>query len=256
MLTASNLSGLKGVKHGFFTRRGGVSRDGDMGGLNCGYGSDDTPENVSENRRIALARLNAADNVLVTAYQIHSARSVRVDEPWNREDAPEADAMASSNTGVVLGILTADCAPVLFADARAGVVGAAHAGWRGARSGVLESCLQEMVALGAASANISAAVGPCIAQVSYEVGPEFYEDFMGEKAVNERFFVTSERAGHYHFDLSGYVEHRLSGLGLASVEGLGVDTCTDAQRFYSYRRCTLNGQKDYGRLLSAIMLEK
>lgn len=255
MLKASNLSGLKGIKHGFFTRRGGVSRDGDMGGLNCGYGSGDAPQNIAQNRRLALERMDAAGSVLVTAYQIHSARSVRVEAPWAREEAPEADAMASGKSGVALGILTADCAPVLFADAFAGIVGAAHAGWRGARTGVLESCLQEMVALGANPANISAAVGPCIAQNSYEVGPEFHQDFLAEDPGNELFFTRSPREHHFLFDLTGYVQKRLGKLGLASVEGLGVDTCADPDRFYSYRRCTLNGEKDYGRLLSAIVLE-
>ncbi len=255
MLKASNLSGLKGIRHGFFTRRGGVSGDGNMGGLNCGFGSDDHPENITENRRLALERLGAKNSKLVTAYQVHSARSVSVDTPWVREDAPEADAMASEKPNVALGILTADCAPVLFADGAARIIGAAHAGWKGARSGILESCVQEMVALGATPGNISAAVGPCIAQVSYEVGPEFHRDFIDEDKANEGFFVTSSKDNHYLFDLTGYVEKRLAKLNLASVEGLGMDTCADPERFYSYRRCTLNGGKDFGRLLSAIVLE-
>jgi len=256
MLKASNIAALKGIRHGFFSRLGGVSPDGGMGGLNCGFGSDDRPENVARNRDIALQRLGVEKCDLVTAYQIHSATAVRVSEPWQREQAPEADAMASDCTGVVLGILTADCAPVLFADSTARVVGAAHAGWRGARSGVLEACLEEMQGLGADPSNISAAVGPCIAQNSYEVGPEFREDFVAESPDNDKFFAVAVRAGHFMFDLTGYVENRLSGLGLASVEGLGVDTCADSENFYSYRRCTLKGEKDYGRLLSAITLEE
>ena len=254
MLKATNLSALKGIRHGFFTRLGGVSREGDMTGLNCGFGSDDTPENVTSNREIAMQRLGVAGRSLVTAYQVHSARTVAVHQPWQREDAPQVDAMVSGENTVVLGILTADCAPVLFADGVAGVVGAAHAGWRGARTGVLESCVQEMLALGATQDNIFAAVGPCIAQASYEVGPEFQLDFLNDDPDNEVFFKPSQRAGHFMFDLAGYVEMRLSRLCLASVEGLGVDTCADAQRFYSYRRCTLRGEKDYGRLLSAITL--
>jgi len=255
MLTASNLATLSGVRHGFFTRHGGVSADGrgDMDGLNCGFGSDDSPENVAENRRLALQRLGTAGK-LVTAYQVHSATAVRVDKPWAREDSPQADAMVSATGQIVLGILTADCAPVLFADAKAGVIGAAHAGWRGARSGVLEACLAQMVAQGANPANINAAIGPCIAQSSYEVGPEFHQDFMDEDAANGAFFRSAQRPGHFQFDLPGYILGRLAKLGLESMMALGEDTCADPERFYSYRRCTLNGEKDYGRLLSAITL--
>lgn len=253
MLCASN---LQGVRHGFFTRQGGVSGHGDggMDGLNCGFGSQDDPQNVAENRRLALARLGAQGGDLVTAYQVHSARVVRVSQAWAPKDAPQADAMTSHTGGVVLGILSADCAPVLLADTSAGVIGAAHAGWRGARAGVVEACIEDMVGLGARAANINVAIGPCIAQSSYEVGPEFQQDFIAQDAANQAFFVASKRPGHYMFDLPGYILGRLSGLGLASHIWLGVDTCADAKRFYSYRRCTLKGQKDYGRLLSAISL--
>jgi YfiH family protein len=255
MLKASNLAALKGVRHGFFSRLGGVSIDVGMSGLNCGFGSEDTPENVAQNREIALQRLGAADRDLVTTYQVHSSIAVRVRKPWQREQSPKADAMASDCTDVVLGILTADCAPVLFADSTARVVGAAHAGWRGARGGVLEQCLAEMCSLGADLSNISAAVGPCIAQNSYEVGPEFYEEFIDEDLDNIKFFNASSQANHFMFDLTGYVEKCLFDLGLESVEGLGLDTFAEPERFYSYRRCTLNGENCYGRLLSAIMLE-
>jgi YfiH family protein len=255
MLKASNLAALKGVRHGFFSHLGGVSSDGGMSGLNCGFGSDDTPENVARNREIALQRLGATEYELVTTHQVHSATAIRVSEPWQREQSPEADAMASDCTGVVLGVLTADCAPVLFADSTARVVGAAHAGWRGARTGVLEHCLEEMCGLGADPSNISAAVGPCIGQNSYEVGLEFHEDFLTDSPNNGKFFIAATRTDHFMFDLTGYVESRLSSLGLASVEGLGVDTCAEPERFYSYRRCILNGEKSYGRLLSAIMLK-
>ena len=258
MLEASNLAALSGVRHGFFTRRGGGSDDemGDMNGLNCGFGSDDLPENVARNREIALQRMGVPAGQLVTAYQVHSAKAISVEQPWARAQSPEVDAMASNQSGVVLGILTADCTPVLFADAEAGVVGAAHAGWRGARSGVLEACLNEMISLGAEPGRTVAAIGPCIAQQSYEVGPEFQADFMDEDSANARFFEPSERDGHFMFDLPGYVLERLQSQGLASIEALGIDTCSDAERFYSYRRCTLNGEKDYGRLLSAICLEE
>ncbi|MBL6930111.1 MAG: peptidoglycan editing factor PgeF [Rhodospirillales bacterium] len=255
MLTASNLNG---VRHGFFTRKGGVSADGigDMDGLNCGFGSDDSSENVAENRRLAVARLGVQGCDLVTAYQVHSAKVVRVTQAWAHQDAPQVDAMVTGESGMVLGILTADCAPVLFADRTAGIIGAAHAGWRGARAGVVEACIAEMVAIGARPSNIDAAIGPCIAQSSYEVGPEFYQDFIDEDAAHDDFFKTATRPGHFQFDLSGYIERRLSRLELASVAALGVDTCGDPERFYSYRRCTLNGEKDYGRLLSAIVLEQ
>lgn len=255
MLKASNLAAVEGVRHGFFTRRGGVSRDTGTGGLNCGFGADDDPENVMENRRRAMERMGAVGGTLVTAYQVHSARAVAVEAPWRREDAPQADALASGRTDVVLGILTADCAPVLFADGAARVVGAAHAGWRGARAGVLEACVAEMVRQGAEPARITAAVGPCIAQPSYEVGAEFRDGFVEDQADNEAFFIPARRDGHFLFDLAGYVQRQLTRLGLASVDSLGVDTCAEEERFYSYRRSTLNGEKDYGRLLSAIALE-
>lgn len=254
MLTASNLNG---VRHGFFTRKGGVSADGagDMGGLNCGFGSEDNPENVAENCRLAIAQLGVEDCDLVTVYQIHSAKVVRVTRAWAREDAPYADAMVTGESGVVLGILTADCAPVLVADKTAGIIAAAHAGWRGARTGVVEACIDKMVSMGSVLSNISVAIGPCIAQASYEVGPEFYQDFIDEDAAHEDLFKAAKRPDHFQFDLSGYIERRLSGLGLASVSAQGVDTFGDPERFYSYRRCILNGQEDYGRLLSAIVLE-
>jgi len=255
MYTASNLAQASRVRHGFFSRRGGVS-DVPFEGLNCGYGSDDDHDCVTENRRLAMLRLDASGCPLVTAYQVHSADAVIVDEPWSPADAPKADAMVTSRPGQVLGILTADCAPVLFADGQAGVIGAAHAGWRGAKSGVLENCIQSMVTAGASPGRISAAVGPCIGQVSYEVGPEFKAEFIKEEAGNDRFFLPSPREGHALFDLGGYVMHRLDRLGLASCELLGRDTCGEAEEFFSYRRGTLAGAPDYGRLLSAIVIEE
>jgi len=253
MLTATNIVGLPRVRHGFFTRRGGVS-DGAFMGLNCGFGSDDDATKVAENRRLALMRLGVEGRPLVTAYQVHSADALIVDEPWPVAGAPKADAMVTSRPGLVLGILTADCAPVLFADPKARVVGAAHAGWRGTKSGVLERCLETMLKKGASVGAISAAVGPCIGQSSYEVGPEFHKEFLGEDAGNEKFFEPSPRQAHYLFDLGRYALKRLLAMGLASTEFLGQDTCADADRFYSYRRGTLAGTPDYGRLLSAITI--
>jgi len=254
MFKAENLTTVSCARHGFFTREGGVS-EGPYRSLNCGYGSDDNRDRVSENRRRVLAGLGVPDARLVTAYQVHSARTVIVDDGWDLENAPRADAMVTASPGVALGILTADCAPVLFCDGRAGVVGAAHAGWKGARNGILESCVKEMCRLGANADRIVAAVGPCIGQDSYETGPEFFQDFVSENRDNERFFVPSGRDGHYLFDLEGYAVMRLKALGLDSVVGLGLDTLSDEQRFFSYRRGTLAGVTEYGRLISAIVLE-
>ena len=243
MLKAENLETAAGVRHGFFTREGGASK-APYAGLNCGYGSGDDPRAVTENRRRALDMMGASGSELVTAYQTHSVDVVVVKETWSPENAPKADALVSDRPGIVLGILTADCAPVLFADPAAGVIGAAHAGWRGARSGVLEACVAAMEGLGANPANIAAAVGPCIRQASYEVGPEFHEDFIADDAGNEKFFVPSGRDGHTLFDLPGYVLARLSGLGLAAVTGMDADTLADEGRYYSYRRATLAGKKE------------
>ncbi len=243
---------MKGVRHGFFTRQGGVS-NGLYESRNCGFGSDDTAAQVAENRARAMTDLGA--DALVTAYQCHSARAVTVTEPWVPSDAPEADAMASDRPGIALGVLTADCAPVLFADQRARVIGTAHAGWRGALDGVVEAAFEAMAALGATAEETVAAVGPCIGQVSYEVGPEFREAFVAADAGNAGYFVPSSRPGHHQFDLAGYVAARLGDLGLASVEVLGLDTYGDEARFFSYRRACHAGEDDHGRLISLVTLE-
>ncbi len=244
------LAGAKGIAHGFFTRRGGVS-EGLYGSLNCGPGSLDDPERVAANRGRAVAALGHGD--LVTCYQVHSARVVCVRGPWDG-DPPQADGMASATPGVVLGVLTADCAPVLFADVGAGVIGAAHAGWRGARAGVLEATVAAMVGLGATPEAIRAGVGPCIGQESYEVGPEFKDDFISDDPENAGYFVPSGRDGHVLFNLPGYVSGRLERIGLERVEALSLDTYAHEDRFFSYRRVTHQGGKDYGRNLSAIVL--
>lgn len=243
---------LKGVRHGFFTRRGGVSR-GLFASRNCGFGSGDEAALVAENRARAVTDLKT--DALVTTYQCHSARCVTVTEPWAPGDAPQADAMASDRPGIALGILTADCAPVLFADQRARVVGVAHAGWRGALDGVVEAAFDAMAALGATAGETVAAVGPCIGQASYEVGPEFRDAFVAADAGNAGFFVRSTRPDHHRFDLAGYVAARLSAMGLASVEVLGLDTYGDEARFFSYRRACHAGEDDYGRLISLVTLE-
>lgn len=243
-----------GILHGFFSAEGGVS-EGLYASRNCGFGSADARENVAANRARCLADLAPrAGAVLVTAYQVHSPTALRVTEPWEPGAAPQADALVTDRPGLALGILTADCAPVLFADAEAGVIGAAHAGWKGALGGVLEATVQEMLALGARAERISAAVGPHIAQGSYEVGPEFRDRFLAADPANDHFFAPSDRPGHARFALGAYVGARLAGLGLGQVSVDANDTAAADLRFFSYRRACLAGEPDYGRGLSAIVL--
>ncbi len=253
MLTADALSDAKPLRHAFFTREGGVS-DGIYASLNCGLGSGDEAAHVHANRARALRRLGMPEGALTTAYQIHSADVAVVEEPWRETSRPKLDAMVTDRPGIALGILTADCAPVLLADPRAGVVGAAHAGWRGATAGILEATVSRMEALGADRASVAAAVGPCIHQPSYEVGPEFHQAVTAADPGHGDFFTPARRQGHHMFDLPGYIGRRLDQLGLAACEILPHDTCADAARFFSYRRTTLNGGGDYGRLLSVIAL--
>jgi YfiH family protein len=254
MITLSALNDSPGVRHGFFTRDGGVS-DGLFTSLNVGFGSGDAPEKVSENRARAMAALDLPADRLVTCFQIHSPEVVVVDEPWRREDNPRADAMVTRRRGLALGILTADCAPILLADPAASVIGAAHAGWRGALTGVIDATVQAMVRLGAAPQRIRAAIGPCIAQRSYEVGPEFPAPFLACQPGNDDFFAPARRAGYFLFDLPGYVERRLGDCRIGSIQRAPCDTLAEATRFFSYRRACLNGEGDYGRGLSAIVLE-
>jgi YfiH family protein len=242
---------LGDIPHGFLGRRGGVSV-GELAGLNVGYGSKDERSAIDENRRRAIAAV-APGAELVTVHQVHSADAVHVDRPWPHPDRPHADAMVTDRPGLLLGILTADCAPVLFADAEAGVIGAAHAGWRGALAGVTDATIAEMERLGAQRGRIKAAVGPCIAQPSYEVDDAFRQRFIDAAHDNASFFVEGP-AGKPHFDLAGYVAHRLRGAGVGQVEPLNLDTYAEPDRFYSYRRATHRGEADYGRQLSAIAL--
>jgi hypothetical protein len=241
-----------GVRHAFFTRQGGVST-GLYGSLNCGFGSDDDPAHVAENRRRAAGVIEVDDDALVTAYQIHGTSVVNVEAPWRRGDAPRADGMVTRVPGIALGILTADCAPVLFADQRAGVIGACHAGWRGVLDGIVEATLIAMERLGASPSDVRAAIGPCIAQQSYQVGPEFRETFVAAAASNAIHFVTDDE-GRYRFDLAGYVAGRLRDAGVSQATWVGLDNCAEAGRLFSYRRSVLAGEPDFGRGLSAIML--
>jgi len=254
MLTICPLNELQGVRHGFFTREGGVS-GGLYASLNCGFGSGDDRDKVAENRQRVLNRLDLPDGDLITAYQIHSPDAVAVDSPWDPDNAPRADAMVTKQPGVVLGILTADCVPVLLADAEAGVIGAAHAGWKGALSGVLDSTVSGMVDLGADPARIAAGIGPAIAQRSYEVGPEFPTPFLDQDRINEVYFSPSPREGHWHFDLKSYVARCLALSGVKQVRILPCDTCAEEDRFFSYRRSCHRGEQDYGRCISTIYLE-
>ena len=254
MLTSASLAALPGVRHGFFTREGGVSA-GPYASLNCGLGSGDDLDRVAENRTRALARLGLPGDRLATAYQVHSNRAALAEAPWPVSKRPRVDALVTRTAGLALGVLTADCAPVLLADRDAGVVAATHAGWRGAHDGVLEATLAAMQRLGARAAATLVAVGPAIEQPSYEVGPEFPAPFLDQDPANDDFFEAAPRAGHFLFDLKGYVVRRLVRAGVGQVDSLAVDTCADDARFFSYRRACLNGEQAYGRLLSAISLE-
>ncbi|MFN3387501.1 MAG: peptidoglycan editing factor PgeF [Allosphingosinicella sp.] len=242
---------LNGVPHGFLGRRGGVS-DGLCSGLNVGWGSEDSRENIAENRRRAVAAV-APGARLVTVHQVHSPDAAYVTEPFPVDARPPADAMVTDRPGLVLGILTADCAPVLFADREAGVVAAAHAGWKGAFAGVVEATVAEMTRRGAERGRIAAAIGPCIARRSYEVDEAFLRRFVEADPENERFFGLG-REGHHQFDLEGFVAHRLAEAGLTRIEALGEDTYGQADRFFSYRRATHRGEPDYGRQISLIAL--
>lgn len=240
---------LDGVAHGFLGRRGGVST-GVVAGLNVGLGSADDPAAVAENRRRAAAAV-LPGGALVTAYQVHSADAVTVTAAYADTARPHADALVTDRPGLLLGILTADCAPVLFADRQAGVIGAAHAGWKGALGGVTDATIAAMETLGAEAGRIVAAVGPCIARTSYEVDDAFLARFETANADNGRFFAPA-RAGHHQFDLEAYVVHRLAAAGVTRIEAPSLDTYADAERFYSFRRATHRGEADYGRQISLI----
>ena len=236
--------------HGFFTRKGGAS-SGIFKGLNCGPGSSDLSEIVAINRARVATALGVAPDHLMTLHQVHSADVITVTEPFTTR--PRADAMVTNVPGLALGILSADCQPMLFADAEAGVIGAAHAGWRGARDGVLEATLAAMVALGAKPAHIHVVIGPCISQPVYEVGPDFFAAFTEDDPATARFFANG-KGDRMLFDLPGYGLHRLRAAGVGHAEWTGHCTYSDPDRFYSFRRTTHAGEADYGRLISVIRL--
>jgi YfiH family protein len=253
VITSGTLGADPGIRHAFFTRQGGVS-DGLFGSLNCGFGSGDSPERVARNREIAMDHIGLPADRLVTVRQVHSATVVGVEQPWRREESPSADALVTSVPGVALGVLAADCAPILFHDPIARVIGAAHGGWRGALRGVIDATVSRMAMLGAVPPRIRAAIGPCIARRSYEVGPEFPQPFVAEDPGNMSYFVPAPCSGRYLFDLAGYIAHRLAQAGIATIEIAQHDTLVEEEQFFSYRRACQRGERAYGRALSAIVL--
>ncbi len=251
-IAAPTLSAIENVSHAFFTRNGGVSA-GLYASLNGGRGSNDDPDAVAENRARMTATLGVSSGQLATPYQVHSPTAFVAWEPWAKGEAPEADAVVTSTKGLAVGVSAADCGPILFADGEAGVVAAAHAGWKGALGGVIESTLDAMEELGARRGSTTAVLGPCIRQPSYEVGPEFVATFHAADADNLRFFASAS-GGKSLFDLGGYVIARLRAAEVGIVEDLGFDTYADEARFYSFRRTTHRSEPDYGRLVAAIAL--
>lgn len=244
---------LDGMAHGFLGRRGGVST-GIYASLNCSLGSDDVRDHVLENRRRAVEAVLPGAH-LSRVYQIHSADVVTVTAPIDQHDPPKADALVTNRPGFLLAVQTADCVPVLFADTKAGVVGAAHSGWKGSISGVTDNTIRAMESLGANRSDIACAIGPCIAQKSYEVDDAFFRRFAEDDAENERFFATG-KPGHWQFDIEGYVAARLAGFGITRIECLGEDTYTQPDRFFSYRRSCHKGENGYGGQMALIGLSQ
>jgi YfiH family protein len=252
MLQVAALTSLPRIRHGFFTRAGGVSH-GIYASLNGGIGSRDAPANVAENRARMAAALGVAPDRLLTAYQVHSPNVVTATAPWAPDVRPHADAIVTHVPGLAIGVSTADCGPVLFADADAGVIAAAHAGWRGAFTGVLETTIATMEREGAERSRIVAALGPMIRQVHYEVGLEFFDRFRAADEANEQFFGPAPRPDHFLFDLAGYIAARLAAAGIRSADS-GRCTYADEDSFYSYRRSVHRAEADYGRQINAIVL--
>ena len=251
---SSLLAAIPGLRHAFFTREGGVS-DGIYQSLNGGLGSNDDPANVAENRRRMAEQMGVVPAHFISVHQIHSPDAVVATGPWQGEARPRADAIVTRTEGIAIGVTAADCGPILFADASARVIGAAHAGWKGALTGVLESTIEAMEKLGADRSGMVAAIGPLIRQHSYEVGGEFVERFLDADAENGVFFIPSVRADHAMFDLAGFIRMRLENAGVLMIDDIGVDTYSD-ERFYSYRRSVHLKEPDYGRQVHAIALSR
>jgi YfiH family protein len=253
ILTSASLATLHGIRHAFFTRAGGVSA-GVYASLNSGIGSNDDPGNVAENRARMAAALGVEPTHLVSAYQVHSPTVVVAQRPWTHDARPHADAVVTAAVSLAIGVSTADCGPVLLADAEARVIGAAHAGWRGALAGVLEATVAAMERMGADRRRMVAALGPTISQANYEVGPELVRQFVADDPDNARFFRPAAREGHAQFDLPGYIVARLRRAAVGTVDDLARCTYADPDQFYSYRRCTHRRESDYGRHINAIVL--
>ncbi len=250
MITSDALH-FPGITHGFFTRQGGYS-SGIFSSLNCGLGSGDDIALVTKNREKVAREMGVAHSHLVSVFQVHSADVIVVDAPFSKR--PKVDGLVTNKRGLALGILTADCGPVLLADHGAGVIGACHAGWKGALTGVTDSTIKAMEGLGANRKNIVAVLGPTISQKAYEVGPEFPKPFLQQNLTHEKYFIPSLKSNHYMFDLPTYLIDRMKAFGVGQVNDLNLCTYSDSERFFSYRRCTHLGEIDYGRLISAIAL--
>lgn len=254
ILASPLLSAIPGLRHAFFTRDGGVS-GGFYGSLNGGLGSNDDPGHVAENRRRMAARIGVGPENFLSVWQIHSPDAVVATGPWEAASRPRADAIVTQTEGLALGVTAADCGPILFVDPNARVIGAAHAGWKGALTGVLESTVEAMEKLGAERGGIVAAIGPLIRQHSYEVGDEFVERFIEADTENAAYFLPAARAGHAMFDLAGFIRMRLENAGVLMIDDIGVDTYSDG-RFFSYRRSVHRKEPDYGRHVHAIALAR
>ncbi|MFZ0602160.1 MAG: peptidoglycan editing factor PgeF [Roseiarcus sp.] len=252
-LTAESLR-LPGLAHGFFTRVGGVSQ-GVYASLNVGVGSRDAPQAVTENRARAAAALGIAPESLAVPYQVHSPDAIAIAERWRPDARPRCDGLVTATSGLALGVTGADCGMILFADKRARVIGAAHAGWKGALSGVVEATVAAMGKLGANRDNVVAALGPCIGHRSYEVGPEFVAAFADAGEDTARYFTQSRKAGHSMFNLNAYIAERAARAGVGRFEDLRLDTYADERRFFSYRRATHRKEPDYGRMMSVIVMD-
>ncbi len=253
MLIQAKTLALPGVRHAFFTRQGGVS-GGLYASLNGGIGSRDAAAHVAENRARMAAALAVEPHLLLTAFQVHSPQVVTVAAPWPPQSRPRGDAIVTRTPGLAIGVTTADCGPILLVDPQAGVIGAAHAGWRGALAGIVEATLEAMERLGAERKEIRAVLGPMIRQSHYEVGPDLIARFDAADSASDRFFLPASRDGHALFDLAGYIAARLERAGIGHVEDLGLCTYADAERFFSFRRSTHSGEADYGRHVNAIVL--
>ena len=254
MFASSLLSAIPGLRHAFFSRDGGVS-DGIYAGLNGGLGSNDDPAHVAENRRRMAEQMGVTPTRLIGVHQIHSPDALVATGPWPGAARPKADAIVTQTEGLAVSVTTADCGPILFVDPKARVIGAAHAGWKGALTGVLEATIDAMEKLGADRNGMVAAIGPLIRQPSYEVGSEFVERFINADAGNALFFLPGERNGHSMFDLAGFIRLRLENAGVLIIDDLGIDTYSD-ERFFSYRRSVHRKEPDYGRHVHAIALEE